>query len=78
MSQIARRARDLVAIADRLDKTAADSRATFTDATRPNFEHHVVAAFMREAKRLESQASELDARMERALCLLEGLFDKCP
>lgn len=67
MTKIHDHVRRIIGTADRLKAAAADTRPTFNDATRANFDHHVIEAFAREAKQLELEASELDALLEQAV-----------
>lgn len=71
MSVVARQSADLRSIAEQLVTTAEQTRPTFTDQSRPQFDHRVVAAMRTEIRDLAAHVSELDAALEKALRLLD-------
>ena len=71
MTVVSRQSADLRSLAEQLVSTAEQTRPTFTDQSRPQFDHRVVTAMRTEIRDLAAQVSELDAALERALRLLD-------
>ncbi|CAN7327553.1 hypothetical protein [Arthrobacter sp. LjRoot14] len=71
MTVVAQQSNDLRAIAEHLKSTAEQTRPTFTDESRPQFDHRVIDAMRNEIRNLSFRVSELDVALENALRLLE-------
>lgn len=71
MSIVSRQAADLRALAEQLVSTAEQSRPTFTDESRPQFDHRIIQTTRTELRRLSAHVDDLDASLEHALRLLD-------
>lgn len=71
MTVVAQQSNDLRAIAEQLKSTAEQTRPTFTDESRPQFDHRVIDSTRNEIRNLSFRVSELDVALENALRLLE-------
>ncbi|GAB2736891.1 hypothetical protein [Sinomonas soli] len=71
MTVVARQSNDLRSIAEHLKSTSEQTRPTFTDESRPKFDHRVIDSMRNEIRNLSVHVSELDAALESALRLLD-------
>lgn len=71
MSIGARLAAELQSLAANFEAQAERTKPTFTDETRPKFDHYVTAAMKGEISSLASSVSRLDAELTSALRLLD-------
>lgn len=67
MTRVRENAAGLRAIADRLASAAEESRPTFTDATRADFDHRVIDEVRRSIGELAARVDELDVALDAAL-----------
>ena len=71
MRPVAQNADVLRARAERFKSTAEQTRATFTDESRPRFDEQVVERMRAEVRTLALRVSDLDLKLESALRLLD-------
>lgn len=71
MTVVARQSKDLRSVAEHLKSTAEQTRSTFTDESRPQFDHRVIDAMWIEIRNLSVRVSELDVALENALRILD-------
>lgn len=66
-----RQAGELRSVSAFLELQAEKTRPTFTDETRPKFDHHVTFAMKREINSLASTVSQLGLGLASALAMLD-------
>lgn len=70
MTVVTQQSNELRSIAAHLKSTAERTRSTFTDESRPQFDHRVIEAMRIEIQNLAVRVSELDVALDNALHLL--------
>lgn len=70
MTVIGQQSTELRSIAEQIKTNAEQTRSTFTDESRPQFDHRVIEAMRTELRNLSAQVSELGTELEHSLRLL--------
>lgn len=70
MTLVGQQSNNLRSIAEQVKTHAEQTRSTFTDESRPQFDHRVIEAMRMELRSLSTQVSELGAELEYSLRLL--------
>ncbi|SDW86024.1 hypothetical protein SAMN04487912_105121 [Arthrobacter sp. cf158] len=71
MRVVGHQSNNLRYIGEHLKLTSEQTRPTFTDESRPQFDHRVIDPMRIEIRNLSVRVSELDVALENALRLLE-------
>lgn len=71
MNVVVKQVDNLRSLADRLRSTAEESRATFTDESRPQFDDRVIEAMRTDIRDIASRVAQLGSALDRAIRLLD-------
>lgn len=70
MTVVGQQSGELQSIAEQIKSHAEQTRSTFTDESRPQFDHRVIEAMRTELRNLSTHVSELSTELESSLRLL--------
>lgn len=70
MTVVGQQSSNLRSIAERLKNHAEQTRSTFTDESRPQFDHRIVDAMIGGIRQLSTHATDLDTELKSSLRVL--------